>query len=348
MKRRPAALILPLFAALVVMLVLPATGGAATIAQKKAQAKRIQDQLTVLNGRMEVAVEAYDAATQKLADVQARIAVNKKALELAQYNLTIARKTLAARAVAIYKQHSTDLLDVLLNTKSFDDLITEFDLMNRLSLGDSSVVSSVQTLKHEIAQRRQLLVADRKQAVTLVAQRQATKQQVAASLTERKQTLATVKTDIKQMIAAQERAKELAAQRAALAAPAYVPAAGTTSTAGAHGSVVAIAQQYLGVPYVWGGASPAGFDCSGLAMYCYAQVGVSLPHNAAMQYASIQHVAHGSEQPGDLVFFGYSAGGIHHVGIYVGGGSMIDAPYTGAVVRYDSAFSGDYFASGRP
>jgi cell wall-associated NlpC family hydrolase len=123
---------------------------------------------------------------------------------------------------------------------------------------------------------------------------------------------------------------------------------GTTSTAGAHGSVVAIAQRYLGVPYVWGGASPSGFDCSGLVMYVYAQLGISLPHNAAMQYASITHVAHGSEQPGDLVFFGYSASGIHHVGIYVGGGSMIDAPYTGVDVRYDSAFSGDYFASGRP
>ena len=69
----------------------------------------------------------------------------------------------------------------------------------------------------------------------------------------------------------------------------------------------AIAQSCLGVPYVWGGASRAGFDCSGLAMYCYAQIGISLPHNAAMQYASITHVAHGSEQPGDLIFFGYSA-----------------------------------------
>ena len=64
------------------------------------------------------------------------------------------------------------------------------------------------------------------------------------------------------------------------------------------------ASSYLGVPYVWGGASPSGFDCSGLVMYVYAQLGISLPHNAAMQYASITHVAHGSEQPGDLVFFG--------------------------------------------
>jgi cell wall-associated NlpC family hydrolase len=350
MKRRPTALILPLFAALAVMLALPATGSATTIAEKKAEANRLQSQLAVLNTRMEVAVEAYDAATQKLADVRARIADNEKQLAIAKYNLTVARKNLAARAVAIYKQRPTDLLDVVLNTGSYDELITSLDMMSRLSQGDSSVVSSVESLKKDIAHRHAVLVADRKKALALVAQREATKQQVAASLADRKQTLASVKHDIKRMVAAAARAKALAAQRAAAAAmasPAYVPSGGTSSS-GAHGNIVAIAQQYLGVPYVWGGASPSGFDCSGLAMYCYAQVGVSLPHNAAMQYASITHVAHGSEQPGDLVFFGYSASSIHHVGIYVGGGSMIDAPYTGTVVRYDSAFGGDYYASGRP
>ena len=95
---------------------------------------------------------------------------------------------------------------------------------------------------------------------------------------------------------------------------------------------VAIAQQYLGVPYVWGGASPSGFDCSGLVMYVYGQLGVSLPHNAAAQYASLPHVPLNDLQPGDLVFF-YGFG---HVGIYVGGGTMIHAPHTGAVVSYAS------------
>ena len=102
-----------------------------------------------------------------------------------------------------------------------------------------------------------------------------------------------------------------------------------------HSSVVAIAQRYLGVPYVWGGASPSGFDCSGLTMYCYAQVGISLSHGATDQQRASHPVSLSALQPGDLVFFG-SASYSHHVGIYVGGGSMIDAPHTGAVVRYDS------------
>jgi cell wall-associated NlpC family hydrolase len=96
--------------------------------------------------------------------------------------------------------------------------------------------------------------------------------------------------------------------------------------------VVSIALQYLGVPYVWGGASPSGFDCSGLTMYAYAKVGVYLPHNAAMQYGMGTPVARSQLAPGDLVFFN----GLSHVGMYIGGGRFVHAPHTGDVVKISS------------
>jgi len=100
--------------------------------------------------------------------------------------------------------------------------------------------------------------------------------------------------------------------------------------------------QYLGVPYVWGGASPSGFDCSGLVMYVYAQVGISLPHNTVAQwsYPRAVSVPRSELQPGDLVFFA----GLGHVGIYVGNGQFIHAPHTGDVVRIDS-LGGSWYAS---
>jgi cell wall-associated NlpC family hydrolase len=111
---------------------------------------------------------------------------------------------------------------------------------------------------------------------------------------------------------------------------------------GPYGGVGSIALQYLGVPYVWGGATPTGFDCSGLVQYVYAQVGVSLPHYTVAQwnYPGAVPVAPDELQPGDLVFFN----GLDHVGIYLGYGYFVDAPHTGANVQIDS-LSAPWFAS---
>jgi cell wall-associated NlpC family hydrolase len=352
MQRRLLTLALFLCTAILAIALIPGPVSAATIAQKKAQAQHLAAEVQSLNTKMEIAVEAYDAANQKLSDVQTQIRANQHELIVARYNLLVARQTLTQRVVSLYKQDKTDMLDVLLSTRSFDQLVTEVDAMRQVDQSDSQTVSTITALKKQITERRKALLLEGKRAAALVAQRATTKRQVYSDLSYRQAKLRGVQKQVNAMEAAEARAAKLAAERAAAAhagASQVQPnPGGTTSSAGAHGGVVAIAQRYLGVPYVWGGASPAGFDCSGLVMYCYAQLGISLPHNAAMQYAVCTPVAHGSEQPGDLVFFGSSAGTIHHVGIYVGGGSMIDAPYTGAVVRYDSAFSGDYFASGRP
>ena len=111
---------------------------------------------------------------------------------------------------------------------------------------------------------------------------------------------------------------------AAPVAPAPVP--------GAYSEAATIAARYLGVPYVWGGESPAGFDCSGLVSYVYAQLGVSLPHYTVAQWNATISIPVSDLQPGDLVFFD----GLGHVGIYVGGGQFIHAPNTGTVVQLAS------------
>ncbi|MBO8191148.1 bifunctional lytic transglycosylase/C40 family peptidase [Streptomyces oryzae] len=118
---------------------------------------------------------------------------------------------------------------------------------------------------------------------------------------------------------------------------------------------IAFAQSKLGTPYLWGGNGTAEqggrFDCSGLTKAAYAKVGVKLPRVANDQYNTGPHPKRSELLPGDLVFFANdltSSRSIHHVGIYVGGGKMINAPYTGAKIRYDPIDSPDYFGATRP
>jgi cell wall-associated NlpC family hydrolase len=95
---------------------------------------------------------------------------------------------------------------------------------------------------------------------------------------------------------------------------------------------VRLARTQLGVPYVYGGASPGGFDCSGLVMWVYGRLGVALPHNAAALYSVGHRVSLARMRPGDLVFFH----GLGHVGIYIGHGRMIHAPQTGERVEIEA------------
>jgi cell wall-associated NlpC family hydrolase len=121
---------------------------------------------------------------------------------------------------------------------------------------------------------------------------------------------------------------------------------------GTTGTVVAaltFAAQQLGTPYLWGGTGAGGFDCSGLSQAAYHHAGIALPRVAQDQYDAGPVVPAGSPVvPGDLVFFGSGPTGVEHVGLYVGGGEMIDAPHTGALVRFDPAGQSDLVGATRP
>lgn len=118
---------------------------------------------------------------------------------------------------------------------------------------------------------------------------------------------------------------------------------GSASSISAGERVVQIAEQYLGIPYVYGGSTPAGFDCSGFTSYVFKQLGYSLYRSSYQQIDNGVPVSKSELQPGDLLLFKrQGASRIHHVGIYVGDGMMIHSPQTGDVIKYTSIVSGYY------
>jgi cell wall-associated NlpC family hydrolase len=336
---------LPLIFALsflaLLFLVLPALAQATPVSDKKARAREIRSQVAKLDHKLEAVIEEYNYANDRLLAVRKQIRKNTVTLKVARLNLAVAHRNLSARVVALYKERPIEMLDVVLSAGSFEEITTQLDLMRRLGEHDTDIIRSVEHYQAEIKEKRVGLIADRKAAVKLLGEVAASKRTIQGKLAERKQMLAGVEAEIRRM----ERA-EAAAAAARLAAATGNTNGGTTPNqrpiipdqAGpGHPEVCAIAARYLGVKYVYGGASPStGFDCSGFVMYVYAQVGISLPHYSGSMQQMGTPVSMSALLPGDLVFRGNPA---YHVGIYVGGGTCIHSPHTGSVVSYQSVGS---------
>ena len=342
---------LALLSALVFGLAVTAAGSAepAQIGSKRAEAQQVLAQIQAMDAQMEKAVEAYNAANVRLDQIKHDLEVNQARLETAKKNLVKARAQVSARLVALYTSDEPDTLSIIFGASSLGDLIERIDSANRIADEDARIAAEVKQYRNEVQTRQQALVKAQADQEKVVAERAAQRASVQSQLAERQALYSSIKDQIAQLEAA-ERARQarLAAQARAAAkkqqsAPAPAPAPAPSSSSGGssgssapppatHSSVVSIALQYLGVPYVWGGASPSGFDCSGLTMYAYAKVGVYLPHNAAMQYGMGTPVSRSQLAPGDLVFFS----GLSHVGMYIGGGRFVHAPHTGDVVKISS------------
>jgi peptidoglycan DL-endopeptidase CwlO len=338
-----------------------AAGPSSAIAAKQAEAAQVLAQINQLNASLDRQDELVNLANLRLQQVRHEIAINRRELSVATQNLSTSRRMIANRLVNLYATGGqTSTLEMILGAQNLGDMLNRIDDANRVSGLDDQVTSQVIRFRTSVLRSRVALAHERAQVRRLVGERAAAKHVIEVRLGEQRALLASVDSQVQQLIAQQQAAQQAAALKASQQAAAQAVDAQTQAsqsfaqaTVGASAAapggvavvppsgytgVVGVAMSYIGTPYVWAGASPAGFDCSGLVMYSYAQVGVSLPHSSYAMWSIGTSVPKDQLEPGDIVFFD----GLGHVGIYIGGGEFVHAPHTGTSVQVSSLDSGSY------
>ena len=339
------------------------TASADPIEAKRAEAQNVLAQIQEIDGQLEQAVEAYNLASLKLERIQGELKTNAHHLVIARKSLKNAQTHLSERLVALYVGGGEGTsLEVLLGARSIDDLLNRLDAVERVSAQDTRVLSEVKSFRTQVRQRAGAAASGRRRSrcrSSPIARPSGSRSRASSPNATGCSPRSRIRSRASRPPSAsgrsgspQRRGPGCRERRCRLrtrpcrsvdACSSQAPPARRSRRAppSRYGGVVGIAMQYLGVPYVWGGASPSGFDCSGFIMYVYGQVGVSLPHHAASQYGSGSPVSRDALEPGDLVFFN----GLGHAGIYIGGGQFIHAPHTGDVVKISSLYDSWYAAT---
>ena len=376
-----------LLAGLLLVAGLAAPASADPIADKKAEAAKLAKRIDELRVWAEQLTEQYNQARYDLSQLDLEVADTKAqiaAKDNESAGLT-SRATQAAVEAYVYGNAADGPVTVIEQLNGADTAPREAYLST--FIGDlSDITDQVDAVRQDAATRQRKLDGQLARQAELIKTTETKRVDASKAIEKSQALLATAKGDLADLVkkeeerrareaeaaakkAAEERiARERAATAAAAAAAASAaiavrrsPSGGATRQAAPPSDTqafnypapsakaaiaVAAARSQIGVPYVWATSSPGvSFDCSGLTLWAWAQAGVSMGHFTGAQYAQFPKVPYEALEPGDLVFFGSD---LHHMGMYIGGGMMIHAPYTGSWVQISSVYGGSYSGAVRP
>lgn len=341
------------------------------ISSLRAQAAAITARINTVGLQEDALSESYDQTQSKLSTLQAHLAQAQAAVASAQAAESKARRALASAAIQAYVDGGTNPLAASGGASSQSVALLRSEYASTLATDQTNAISEYHTtslLEHTASAQLAAQTAAVDAQLAVLSKQRSALQATSARLTslESQVTGQLAAAVAAQQAAAQAAAQKAAAQRAAAAAAAAQAAAAAASptpnvasgAAQSSGSgwgvspsaapytppplssaaarAVAAAESRVGDWYQWGAAGPTTFDCSGLVMWAYAQAGISLPHYSGSQYADTIHIPMSDLQPGDLVFFANPG---EHVAMYVGGGDVVQAPYTGAQVQIVPMYS---------
>ncbi|MHB9004019.1 MAG: C40 family peptidase [Coriobacteriia bacterium] len=311
------------------------------LAEQQARLDAFMAQLDELDRELALAAEAYNAAADRLQDTNVQIEENQQDLGDARRAYTFQVDLLNSRANSIYRQGSFATIEVLIDSKSLSDFVARVKFLNTIGLADAEVARALKGRKEMVEQAAQDLIDAKKQAEALEFELKARQIEVMLRIQDRQAMLASAQGDLLALLG-QEASRRQTEE--ALLLSQIMSGADQAGIVVSPGSPVETAFAYHGIPYLWGGETTAGFDCSGLILYVFRQHGVELPHYSGSQFLLGEKVLPASLQPGDVVFFGSP---IHHVGMYIGGGYYIHAPRTGDFVKVSALAARSDYAGAR-
>jgi cell wall-associated NlpC family hydrolase len=342
MTGRRALLVTRLFIA--VLLAASATIGATSLSSAAPSREEVQQaraRLDSLNRELGLMVEQYNQARLKLQEVQARLADVRDQAHRAQATADRAISSLNANAARAYRGVGSQIAE-LFESASMADFSDRLEFIGSMAQADSDLAVEAESARQEAKWTAAELRATAEERRGIVDALAAKQDQIESRVAEARDLYEELDREYHEALAAQAAAQEAAASSSVGVSPIPPPPAPNANVA----AVLQAAYSMIGTPYQYGGSSPeTGFDCSGFTMWAWSHAGVYLPHSSAAQYASLPQVAQSDLQPGDLVFF-YSP--ISHVGMYVGGGSMIHSPTTGSVVSVVPIYWDSFVGAARP
>ena len=347
----------------------PVAAGADPVADKRAEAARIAAALESQGQRVSVLAEELAQARLRAEEVAGQVRAAQERVRSTDRRVAQARARLRGHAVASYvKGDELPAVHAMLSG-STDELAVRSAYVREIAGRQQAALEDLRAARQDLDEHRSRLEEAQRSARAALASVESRQQAAEVAAAAQEATLGRVQGELGALVAAEaqrrseEEARQAQAEMAVRDGPGPPPAGapggrrggaagiGPIATGPAPGppasgaaAAVAEARRQIGKPYRWGAAGPDSFDCSGLTLWAWRAGGRSLPHSSRAQYAATSRVPLSAIQPGDLVFYGTP---IHHMGIYVGGGTMVEASQTGTPVRYASIYRRDMVGVGR-